>query len=98
VGHRQPTKLEAQRIERGEMSPAELLPKEKPATAQPGRLAPRLRPINAPIQPQASQPTLADIMAAIERIETKLDKVMERPQCSCKASKGTEQICSRPAL
>ena len=100
AGQRKPTKLEAERIARGEMSPADLIPKpkEKAATvqanaaprgeAQPGRLAPRLRPLDTsqPLQPQASQPTLAAIMAAIGELRS----IIEAMRCSCKASKGTE--------
>jgi hypothetical protein len=42
TGARKPTRLEAERTARGEMSEADLLPKDKPAAAQsPGRLAPR---------------------------------------------------------
>jgi hypothetical protein len=68
AGQRQLTKLEAEKIARGEMTAADLVPKDKPAaTAQPGRLAKRpadTRP--APVR--QPQPSLADVMAAIDRL------------------------------
>lgn len=77
AGEKPLTKLQKDQLARGEMSPADLPPKEKPATAtQSSRLAP-LKPYDRPApparQPQANaaprgevQPTTAELMAAIE--------------------------------
>src|SRR5271157_2897783 len=75
TGQRPLTMLQKDLLARGEMSPADLLPKEKPpAPSQPGRLAP-LKPYDRTTpqarQPQANaaprgevQPTTAELMAA----------------------------------
>jgi hypothetical protein len=68
AGARKATKLEAEKIARGEMSPADLLPKEKLAAAQSlGRLAPRHpADIRIRISPAGQpQPTPAELMEAI---------------------------------
>jgi hypothetical protein len=71
-GQRQLTKLEAEKIARGEMSPADLVPKDKPAPSQPaGRLAKRpadTRP--APVR--QPQPSLADVMKELAELKAML--------------------------
>ena len=70
-GERKPTKLEADKIARGEMTAADLAPKDKPAIpAQSGRLAP-LKPYDRPAQARQPQPSLADVLAAIEGLRAK---------------------------
>jgi len=72
AGERKATKLEADKIAKGEMSPADLLPKEKPLASTPlvaGRLARLPAPARQP------QPTTADLMAAIEGLRTQFEKL-----------------------
>jgi hypothetical protein len=82
-GQRQLTKLEKDRIAKGEMTAADLAPKVTPAaTAQPGRLA-KLTPADtrlAPVHrdsdgPRTPQPSLADVMAAIDRLTAQFEKL-----------------------
>ena len=81
TGARNPSKLEADKIARGEMSPADLLPKDKPASSLPaGRLAPRTPPMERPAlsrMPQAGCSCRADeVLAAVERLTDKLDRLI----------------------
>ena len=78
-GARKASRLEQEKIARGEMSPADLLPKDKPASSQPaGRLAPRTPANVITGNNRQPQPTLADVLAAIERLAAKLDAFLDK--------------------
>jgi hypothetical protein len=69
AGQRKPTKLEAEKIARGEMTSADLAPKTTPAaTTQPGRLA-KLTPADTrPAPVRQPEPSNRDIVAAIDKL------------------------------
>jgi hypothetical protein len=69
AGQRQPTKLQKDKIARGEMTSADLAPKATPVpSVQPGRLA-KLSPSDIrPAPVRQPQPSPADILAAIQRL------------------------------
>src|SRR5271165_1392798 len=86
AGQKPLTRLEAEKVVRGEMSADELLPKNRMNSQPVGRLAPRLSP-KAPApaeQPKADQtaappvsssrqPTLADVLAGIDRLSAQFE-------------------------
>ena len=67
AGERKATKLEADKIARGEMSPADLLPKETPLVV--GRLT------RLPGGPPKPQPSNADLLSAIEDLRIQFMKL-----------------------
>ena len=74
---RKPTKLEADKIARGEMSLADLAQEQKPAAStQPaGRLAPRTPYDRTTPQSRQPQPTNAELLAAIEGLRAQFEKL-----------------------
>jgi hypothetical protein len=85
TGEKPLTQLQKDKIARGELSPADLAPKDKPQTQPLGRLAKRPAdmgiPISQPRQPASrpcsasSQPSPADILAAIDRLTAAFEKL-----------------------
>ena len=66
---RKPTQLEAERITKGELDPTILVQPPKPSAQPVGRLAPRKSTvplIDGHLSRQPTQPSLADVLAAIE--------------------------------
>jgi len=80
VGARQPTRLEAEQIAKGQLDPSALLP--KPSVTQPvGRLAPRPSTDHPALarMPQAGCSCRADeVLGALERIAEKLDALIDK--------------------
>ena len=80
-GARKPTQLEAERIAKGQLDPAALLPKDRLNSQPLGRLA-RRTPTDNPIADQTagapsreSQPTMGDIMKAIAGLQASFDRL-----------------------
>ena len=80
AGERKATRLEAERLARGELDPATLTPPSRtsPTTpnrsdvSQPGRLAPR-KPYEQPVR--KPEPTNADILSAITILTAQFEKL-----------------------
>ena len=78
---REPTRLEAEKIARGEMTAADLLPKGKPAAAQSlGRLAARQPAEASQARQPASKPCcLADVIKELAEVKAMLLELKPRP-------------------